>query len=86
MRILGIDPGYAIVGYGAVECHAGRYRPVSYGVITTEAEAPFPCRLETIYRDLMEILAFLKPEAVRWKSCSSIVIKKQRSVWQRRAG
>ena len=64
MRILGIDPGYAIVGYGAVECHAGRYRPVSYGVITTEAEAPFPYRLETIYRDLMEILAFLKPEAV----------------------
>lgn len=64
MRILGIDPGYAIVGYGAVECLSGKYRPLTYGAILTEAEESFPRRLETIYHDLLEILDTWKPEAV----------------------
>ena len=59
MRILGIDPGYAIV-----ECHAGQYRPLAYGAIITEAEDSFPRRLEIIYQDLSEILETWKPEAV----------------------
>ena len=41
MRILGIDPGYAIVGYGVIEAGGGRYRPVEYGAITTPAGQDF---------------------------------------------
>ena len=78
MRILGIDPGYAIVGYGAVECLSGKYRPLTYGAILTEAEEPFPRRLETIYHDLLEILDTWKPEAVSIENCFFTTIKKQR--------
>ena len=45
MRILGIDPGYAIVGYGVIEAGGGRYRPVEYGAITTPAGQDFGQRL-----------------------------------------
>ena len=63
MRILGIDPGYAIVGYGVIEAAGGRFRPVEYGAITTPAGADFGSRLEEIYQGMGEILARLKPEA-----------------------
>ena len=49
MRILGIDPGYAIVGYGVVEYSRGSYYPIDYGAITTDADMPFPKRLQIIY-------------------------------------
>lgn len=63
MRILGIDPGYAIVGYGVIETAGGRYQPVEYGAITTEAGVDFGLRLEEIYRGMEEILTRLKPQA-----------------------
>ena len=63
MRILGIDPGYAIVGYGVVESDGGRYRPLGYGAIITEANVPFERRLEIIYDDLAEIIGKWKPKA-----------------------
>ena len=63
MRILGIDPGYAIVGYGVIETAGGRYRPVEYGAITTAAGADFGLRLEEIYRGMEEILTRLQPQA-----------------------
>lgn len=63
MRILGIDPGYAIVGYGVIEAGGGRYRPVEYGAITTPAGQDFGQRLVEIYQGMGEILTRLKPEA-----------------------
>ena len=45
MVILGIDPGYAIVGYGAVEVDKGRMRALGYGAITTPAGVPLHNRL-----------------------------------------
>ena len=63
MRILGIDPGYAIVGYGMVESMGGHYKPLSYGAILTEAGVPFERRLEIIYDDMLEIVEHWKPEA-----------------------
>ena len=63
MRILGIDPGYAIVGYGVIEAAGGRYRPVEYGAITTPAGQDFGQRLVEIYQGMGEILTRLKPEA-----------------------
>ena len=47
MRVLGIDPGYAIVGYGVVEYQHGRYIAVDYGAITTDADMPYPQRFST---------------------------------------
>ena len=41
MKILGIDPGYAIVGYGAIVFAANKFQPLCYGAIQTEANLPF---------------------------------------------
>ena len=41
MRILGIDPGYAIVGFGVVSYHGADFTPLEYGAITTEAGTRF---------------------------------------------
>lgn len=64
MIILGIDPGYAIVGYGAVRCERGRFAPVRFGAITTPAGEPFPARLEIIYQDMTAVLDAMKPEVL----------------------
>ena len=62
MRILGIDPGYAIVGYGVVDYINGRFSPVGFGAITTPAGMPFPDRLLSIYRDVVTVIEKYKPE------------------------
>ena len=56
MLILGIDPGYAIVGYGAVDYTYGRFSPVRFGAITTPAGMEFSARLEMIYQDMTALL------------------------------
>ncbi len=63
MRILGIDPGYAIVGYGVIEARSGVYRPVEYGAVTTQAGEDFGLRLREIYEGMTELLSQHKPEA-----------------------
>ena len=52
MRILGIDPGFAIVGFGVLDYNGMDFRPLEYGAITTEANTPFTQRLTAIYQDL----------------------------------
>ena len=64
MRILGIDPGYAIVGYGFVDYDRCRFNVVSYGAITTEAHTPFQKRLEDIFNDMCEIIEKYKPDCL----------------------
>ena len=51
MVVLGIDPGYAIVGWGVVCYGRNIYKPMGYGAITTEADMPFNSRLEYIYNN-----------------------------------
>lgn len=62
MRIIGIDPGFAIVGWGIIDSDRGRIRPVAYGAITTPAHTPFEERLLTIKRDLQEVINKYRPE------------------------
>ena len=62
MRILGIDPGYAIVGYGIVDYQKNCFNVVGYGAITTKAKTPFEDRLSVIYEDMLEILKKYKPD------------------------
>ncbi len=64
MRILGIDPGYAIVGYGVVEYDRFRFRTVGYGAITTKANTPFGERLQAIYDDMITLLKKYQPDAL----------------------
>ena len=64
MRILGIDPGYAIVGYGVVDYNNTKFSVVDYGAILTEAGLPFNERLEKIYDDMMAMLQRWKPEVM----------------------
>ena len=62
MRILGIDPGYAIVGYGIIDYTGGHFSVIAYGAITTPAGMPFPERLKSIYDDLMFLIDKYKPD------------------------
>ena len=64
MRILGIDPGYAIVGFGLIEADRGKVNMVTYGAITTQAGLPLSRRLYQIASDMEELLAQLKPDAI----------------------
>lgn len=61
MRVIGIDPGYAIVGWGVVDYDGYRFETVEYGAITTEAGLDFERRLEIIWDELSAILERLKP-------------------------
>ncbi len=64
MVILGIDPGYAIVGYGVVETNGIKYRPLEYGAIVTQAGQRFSRRLEIIADALDSVLAKHSIDAV----------------------
>ena len=64
MRILGIDPGVAIVGFGVVDSESGTQRMVQYGAINTPANTPLAARLVQIEQDLMELLQQFKPDEV----------------------
>ncbi len=63
MRILGIDPGIAIVGWGIVEHTGGKFVPVAYGAIRTEANTPTESRLLKIYRELSAIIEKYNPDS-----------------------
>ena len=64
MRILGIDPGVAIVGFGVVDSEGGTQCMVQYGAINTPANTPLATRLVQIEQDLMELLDQFKPDEV----------------------
>lgn len=64
MIVLGIDPGFAIVGWGVIEYKENTHRPVAFGAITTQAHTDFNLRLKQIYDDVVELLAKSKPDAM----------------------
>jgi crossover junction endodeoxyribonuclease RuvC len=65
MRILGLDPGTAITGYGILdEDDEGNVQMVAYGLLTTQANTPFPERLLSLYQQLNEILQTYRPDGV----------------------
>ncbi len=64
MIILGIDPGYAIVGYGVVKYDNNKFKPVEYGAVTTPAGMDFSDRLDKIYEGVLEIIKRTNPEAL----------------------
>ena len=65
MKILGIDPGIGICGFGMIEAtsRAGA-RALDFGAVTTTVDAPLPARLKELYESLTEVFEQTKPEMV----------------------
>lgn len=64
MRILGIDPGFAIVGYGVIDYENGKYKTVDYGKITTPAGMDMPLRLKEVYDGVLRLIELFKPDVL----------------------
>lgn len=64
LRILGIDPGIATVGFGLIDAQRGTQKYVKCGVISTPAHTSLSSRLDQIYSDLEELMDVFKPDAV----------------------
>ncbi len=64
MRILGIDPGIAIVGYGIIEHIGNRFKVIDYGSIQTKAHTPLTERLQIIYTELRQLIYEYKPDCM----------------------
>ncbi|MDR2610727.1 MAG: crossover junction endodeoxyribonuclease RuvC [Clostridiales Family XIII bacterium] len=62
MRILGVDPGYALLGYGIVDSIANKYTLVECGVVATDKDMAMPDRLNLIFGKLTELIAEFRPE------------------------
>lgn len=62
MIILGIDPGYAIVGVGVIEYIGNKFKVIDYFAITTEAHTPFEERLKVIYDGLNNVIEKYRPD------------------------
>lgn len=62
LRILGIDPGYATIGFGVVDYDNFRFKTVGYGAITTKPDLPFEKRLSQIYDDMKTVIEKYKPD------------------------
>ena len=64
MRILGIDPGYATIGFGILEAARGSVQLQQYGTITTPPELEFSQRLLVIYEDMNRLIDTVKPDCM----------------------
>lgn len=64
MRVIGIDPGTGILGFGVINITRGRAKMITAGVITTPAHTPLPERLEEIYVGLTDIIKETQPDVM----------------------
>lgn len=64
MRILGIDPGFAIVGYSIIDYIGNKFTLIDSGAVITKAGMDFPLRLTKIYDELTEVIQKYKPDVV----------------------
>ena len=67
MIFLGIDPGYALMGWGVVESEGSRMRLVAYGCIETRAGVPMQDRLRTLQLGIRDLLSIYKPDDVAFE-------------------
>lgn len=67
MRIMGIDPGIATIGFGVIDSDKGKISLVNYGVITTPAHTSLSSRLDRIFSDMEELCVTFKPDAVAFE-------------------
>jgi len=67
LRILGIDPGLATMGYGVIESNGDRHKLIQYGVLTTQAGQPTPQRLRAIFTGVQQLMDTFQPEEVAFE-------------------
>jgi len=68
MKILGIDPGFAIVGFGVLEYIDNKFKTIEYGQITSPANAPMNKRIKMIYDDVAYLMNKHKPGSMAIES------------------
>lgn len=64
MRILGIDPGIGITGFGLIEADFGKAKALDFGVVKTKVDAPIASRLKELYDSLVQVFEECEPEMV----------------------
>ena len=64
MRILGIDPGIATIGFGVIETEKNKQKLINCGVISTPAHTSLSSRLVQIYDDMCQLIELVQPDAV----------------------
>ena len=64
MIIMGIDPGFAITGYGIVKYEGNKFSVIDYGAVTTDAGLPFARRLLILHSELERLITMYKPDAI----------------------
>lgn len=62
MRIIGIDPGYAILGWSIIDKKGNHFQAIDYGAITTDAGTPMELRLQHLYTELVSIIQEYHPD------------------------
>ena len=67
MRILGIDPGLATLGWGVIEAEGGRQRLIQYGCILTTPQQRLPDRLKQIGEDMRDLLTLYRPDEIAFE-------------------
>ena len=67
MIVLGIDPGYALMGWGVVEAEGSRMKLINYGCIETKAGVPMQNRLRTLQLGVRDLLSIYKPDDVAFE-------------------
>ena len=67
MVILGVDPGYAILGYGLIEYEKGQMTVIDYGVIETKASMTFPERLEVLHGGVSHLISRYRPDYIAFE-------------------
>ncbi len=67
LRILGIDPGLATMGYGVIESNGDRHKLIQYGVLTTAAGQPMPQRLRALFIGVQQLMDTYKPDEVAFE-------------------
>ena len=67
MTVLGIDPGYALMGWGVVESEGGRMRLINYGCVETKAGVPMQTRLRTLQLGVRDLLQIYRPDDVAFE-------------------
>ena len=70
MRVLGIDPGIATIGFGLVDSDKNSHKLINCGVITTPAHTSLSSRLEQIYDDMLRLIELFRPDAASIEAVS----------------
>ncbi len=67
MRVLGIDPGLATLGWGVIEVSGSQYRLVQYGTLDTYPRDTFPTRLGSLYAGIKGLIETFKPDEIAFE-------------------